>query len=683
MATKLKGQQSISIDQLDQIVDSTTKNYREVTRAINSELTMPLRMTTNGIYTVSVDSIVVTNPEHGRNRTIPPISGVVPPFTSGAIAVPNTNGGSLSPSPGAGSVTLSISTDLYYVKVGVSVNTAGQLVVTLGSEGSTVSNAGEPDTPPSTYGVGYFVVQRDDSLLPGASIQVLSNSDIYQYTHSGMPETIIRQNKNAQLVAGGTWSWNSGTNTLAWSADAYISIGGIAHNVNRIAAGNSTGLSAGDRVLYVELRRSGGAGTLTVNSAAINAVNLTDDTFIIARRIGNDVMLAETFLLVNGNKLKLGEVGPLTNKGDILTHDGNNLVRLGVGTDNFVLTADSSAAGGLSWASVLVEPLGMANGDMLYKTGGAIDKLDHPGDSSYNVVKMTGTVTTSVGQIDNTGFFDQTGAGGAKATSALWGVIKTYHPELNANRIQNLSWTASDSKNVPVDKDIIVCNTGPYGATLNLPIAANFGGRMITIVKNNDNPGQALARLRIRDTTSSIAGQVSQNMHLSGSCTVYSDGSKWIVIDLREDSDIAGTIYLKNSGGLTLASSDVYVSRRGNKMTMTLDGLIDTSSNTRLYLSFDTTTTTVGWPVGWSVITSGSAYSSPVLTLDAAGASSPSIPYWVPGIVQVPQSGNNPQIRRNNLWSSTYLGNFSASSGSRGVGNVTFTYLTDQLENFN
>lgn len=42
---------------------------------------------------------------------------------------------------------------------------------------------------------------------------------------------------------------------------------------------------------------------------------------------------------------------PLTTKGDLLTYDGSNLVRLGVGTDGYVLTADSTAATGLKWAA--------------------------------------------------------------------------------------------------------------------------------------------------------------------------------------------------------------------------------------------------------------------------------------------------------------------------------------------
>jgi hypothetical protein len=43
-------------------------------------------------------------------------------------------------------------------------------------------------------------------------------------------------------------------------------------------------------------------------------------------------------------------VSKLTTKGDLLVTSGSALNRLGVGTNGFVLTADSSATNGLTWA---------------------------------------------------------------------------------------------------------------------------------------------------------------------------------------------------------------------------------------------------------------------------------------------------------------------------------------------
>lgn len=45
-------------------------------------------------------------------------------------------------------------------------------------------------------------------------------------------------------------------------------------------------------------------------------------------------------------------LSPLTTKGDLLTRDASNNIRVAIGTDGFVLTADSTQAGGIKWASV-------------------------------------------------------------------------------------------------------------------------------------------------------------------------------------------------------------------------------------------------------------------------------------------------------------------------------------------
>lgn len=43
-------------------------------------------------------------------------------------------------------------------------------------------------------------------------------------------------------------------------------------------------------------------------------------------------------------------LSPLTTKGDLIVNDGTNDVRLAVGTNNYVLTADSTQASGIKWA---------------------------------------------------------------------------------------------------------------------------------------------------------------------------------------------------------------------------------------------------------------------------------------------------------------------------------------------
>lgn len=68
-------------------------------------------------------------------------------------------------------------------------------------------------------------------------------------------------------------------------------------------------------------------------------------------------------------------LSPLSTKGDVHTHDGTNNIRLGVGSDGTVLTSTSAAASGLSWTSVLVNPMTTAGDLIVGGVAGAATRL--------------------------------------------------------------------------------------------------------------------------------------------------------------------------------------------------------------------------------------------------------------------------------------------------------------------
>lgn len=93
--------------------------------------------------------------------------------------------------------------------------------------------------------------------------------------------------------------------TVTLSQDAYIQIPGLADIRNTISAQTIT-LPNATSVAYVETNRDGvGAAVLTVLVADIDAVTLTDNTKIILRNTPAGVLVGDSFLLKNGEKLEL------------------------------------------------------------------------------------------------------------------------------------------------------------------------------------------------------------------------------------------------------------------------------------------------------------------------------------------------------------------------------------------
>lgn len=93
-------------------------------------------------------------------------------------------------------------------------------------------------------------------------------------------------------------------------------------------------------------------------------------------------------------------LAPTTTKGDLITRNASNNVRLGVGTDGTVLTADSAQATGLTWTSPLTNPMD-SQGDLIKGGGGgAAVKLDL-GAANTVVKANAGGTDTEFGLIAN------------------------------------------------------------------------------------------------------------------------------------------------------------------------------------------------------------------------------------------------------------------------------------------
>lgn len=89
-------------------------------------------------------------------------------------------------------------------------------------------------------------------------------------------------------------------------------------------------------------------------------------------------------------------LSPTTTKGDLIAYDGTDNVRLGVGSDNLYLAADSTSASGLSWKSVLTPAvvytaatLSLTNG--VYVSGSVTDTRVLNDGNAYQITDGTTT----------------------------------------------------------------------------------------------------------------------------------------------------------------------------------------------------------------------------------------------------------------------------------------------------
>jgi hypothetical protein len=116
--------------------------------------------------------------------------------------------------------------------------------------------------------------------------------------------TVVRQNLTVKLTEGGNWYWDALNGTLINTSFAYVLIPSLNKASNTIASG-SYNLAADGDFLYVQLNRFAASPvTLSVvNSSMPDAVlfDSSDDVFVIARRVGDSVIVGDSMLLNHGD----------------------------------------------------------------------------------------------------------------------------------------------------------------------------------------------------------------------------------------------------------------------------------------------------------------------------------------------------------------------------------------------
>lgn len=230
-----------------------------------------------------------------------------------------------------------------------------------------------------------------------------------------------------------------GTTAQAWTTGDFV----------------SNALTAGIAALFTQ--NAGSLGTMAAQNA--NAVAITGGSINVPTlEVGGVPVLAN----------------PLTTKGDILVDNGTAPVRLPVGTNGQVLTADNAQADGVAWETPAVPAL-TTKGDLLTNNGTANVRLPVGTNGQALVADSTqadgikwGTVLTN--PMTTLGDMIVAGAAGAPARLAVGtaGQVLT----VNASAPDGVDWETPAGGTLPLTtKGDLLVDTG--GALARLPVGTN------------------------------------------------------------------------------------------------------------------------------------------------------------------------------------------------------------------
>ena len=227
----------------------------------------------------------------------------------------------------------------------------------------------------------------------------LSGTDVWMWDEFHTPvgttiipeflSTVVKQNNTLKLVEGGTWSFTSSTGNIAFTVDAYIQVPGLSNVRNTIQQSVQSPITLADgEVASVEVNRTaGGASNLIVSATAIASLIPTEDTVVIARRIGAKVIIGSSFELLDGQSMTLDQ----TSSDQTLTYIG--------ATD----TSDSDPNYTSSSLGSLVLPnFNTVNGDGLTKRLAEVTAMLADNKQDLNILLNPGTIAWDGSNVDIT-----------------------------------------------------------------------------------------------------------------------------------------------------------------------------------------------------------------------------------------------------------------------------------------
>lgn len=205
--------------------------------------------------------------------------------------------------------------------------------------------------------------------------------------------TMATQDANNVAITGGTITGISigslDSITITNSAFSGGTISGSACTNLSLSGGTISGLSAPLAIVdggtgastATDARTNFGLGSISTQAASsvvitggtISGVSLSGGTI---SSLSSPLAIADGGTGHTAKTASFDALSPLTTKGDLVAFDGTNNIRVGVGTNDYVLTADSTASSGMAWKTA--------------SSTGAVVKGFIGGHTSYVTMTTTG-----------------------------------------------------------------------------------------------------------------------------------------------------------------------------------------------------------------------------------------------------------------------------------------------------
>ena len=242
-----------------------------------------------------------------------------------------------------------------------------------------------------------------DLTVSGDDIIMATNTDAYLLVADGASYNPVAISGDVTITNAGVTSIGADKVITAKILDGNVTnakLADMAANTVKIRNANSSGVPSDLAVATTEIVIGDGtgftaaalSGDVTMTNAGVVNVAKIQGEAVSATSAANDQYLKYSSASSEWQKVNIVGDDKLTTKGDLLVYNTvDSETRLPVGTNTYVLTADSTATNGVDWAAVSVADGAITNAKMADMAGGSVKVRDSASSGVPSDVALTTT----------------------------------------------------------------------------------------------------------------------------------------------------------------------------------------------------------------------------------------------------------------------------------------------------